>query len=285
MAIILQQNVGRQGTALVALMETARGRKADLVLVQEPPEFEGHRHPAYNFLRAGRVMAARRIDSDWTVTTDDSMVKETGGDVQVLSLGRRGHPGRGVRVVNAYFQGTGRETRGRGAERARWEDILSEDCILAGDFNAHSPLWNPRCTARRDAGFLEDLIRTYELVVKNDNQATRPASGCHSIIDLVLATPGASPFCEKWRTVSDPDHETGSDHIMIEWRWTMPAPKVDQGWKVRGWALRERLDKEKEEEWPPEKPRLEVLWRQLVENRPCLSDVVGDSVQQQPGNG
>ena len=32
------------------------------------------------------------------------------------------------------------------------------------------------------------------------------------------------------------------------------------------------MDKEKEEEWLPEKPRLEVLWRQLVENRPCLSD-------------
>ena len=50
MAVILQQNVGKWGDALVALMETARERKADLVLVQEPPEFAGHRHPAFEFL-------------------------------------------------------------------------------------------------------------------------------------------------------------------------------------------------------------------------------------------
>ena len=33
---------------------------------------------------------------------------------------------------------------------------------------------------------------------------------------------------------------------------------------MQGWALKERLDKEKEEEWPPEKPKLEVLWKGLV---------------------
>ena len=41
MAVFLQQNV--QGTAegLTTLMETAVKEKADLVLVQEPPTFEG----------------------------------------------------------------------------------------------------------------------------------------------------------------------------------------------------------------------------------------------------
>lgn len=32
-------------------METARERKADLVLIQESPEFDRHRHPAFEFLR------------------------------------------------------------------------------------------------------------------------------------------------------------------------------------------------------------------------------------------
>ena len=41
MAAILQKNVGKEVEALTALMVTAMKRRADLVLVQEPPEFEG----------------------------------------------------------------------------------------------------------------------------------------------------------------------------------------------------------------------------------------------------
>ena len=170
MAVILQQDVARQGDALVALMETARERKADLVLVQEPPEFVGHRHPAFEFLQAGRVMMARRIDSDWTISAEEGLTRDAEGDVQVLVLGRRGHKGRELRVVNSYHQGTGRRRRDRGATRAKWDEILLEDCILAGDFNAHSPVWNPQCTRNqcRDALFLEELIEVHELVVKNN---------------------------------------------------------------------------------------------------------------------
>ena len=103
MAVILQQNVGGGVEAMTSLLETAMRERADLVLVQEPPAFEGVRHPGYDFLRAGRVMTMRRVDSDWTVTTEDSYTREAEGDVQVLAMGRRGYRGRVVRVVNAYF--------------------------------------------------------------------------------------------------------------------------------------------------------------------------------------
>lgn len=208
-------------------------------------------------------MTAWRIDSDWTVTTEEGLTRDAEGDVQVtvLALGRRGYSGRELRLVNSYHQGTDRERRDRGAMKARWDEILLEDCVLAGDFNAHSPIWNPQCTRsqRRDATFLEELVETHELVVKNNGQATRPASMCHSVIDLILATPNAAPFCKEWRTLDSEEHATGSDHVMIEWKWTKPVPKVDKSWKVQDWALKERLDKEKEEEWPSEKPKLEVL--------------------------
>ena len=101
--VFLQQNVQGTAEALTALMETAVKEKADLVLVQEPPTFEGNRHPGFEFLRAGRVLSARRVDSDWTITTEDSYTREAEGDIQVLAMGRRGHRGRVVRVVNAYF--------------------------------------------------------------------------------------------------------------------------------------------------------------------------------------
>ena len=108
MAVVLQQNVGGSVEALTSLLETAVKEGADLVLVQEPPAFAGVRHPGYDFLRAGRVMSMRRVDSDWTVTTEDRYTREAEGDVQVLAVGRRGHRGRVVRIVNAYFQKKGR---------------------------------------------------------------------------------------------------------------------------------------------------------------------------------
>ena len=101
-------------------------RRADIVLVQEPPEYDGNRHSGYEYLWAGRVMTARRKDSDWTVSTEDKYTRAAGGDVQVLALGRRGHQGREIRVVNAYFQGTSRTARERRAHQADWDGILSE---------------------------------------------------------------------------------------------------------------------------------------------------------------
>ena len=196
MAVFIQHNVGGSANALVSLMETAMERRADIVLVQEPPEYDGNRHPGYEYLWAGRVMTARRKDSDWTVSTEDKYTRAAGGDVQVLALGRRGHQGREIRVVNAYFQGTSRTARERRAHQADWDGILSESSILAGDFNAHSPRWNQLCTQRRDAGFLEGLMDTYELVVRNGPQVTRPNSECYSVIDLTLITPEVVQFCQ-----------------------------------------------------------------------------------------
>ena len=154
MAHTLQQNVCRSPVAWVCLLETAQERGADLVLVQEPPEDHRYSHPEFDLLwTEGRVMTARRKNSDWTVSTEDGLARETRGDVQVLALGRRGYQGRVLRAVNAYFQVQDRNgvnsNNQRPAEKALWDDILTEDnCILAGDFNVHSRLWNPRCTTR-----------------------------------------------------------------------------------------------------------------------------------------
>lgn len=87
---------------------------------------DGHRHPAFELLGAGRVTTARRVDSEWTLSTEDGLTRETGGDVQVSALGKRGHRGRVLRVVNAYFQISGRDGGHRTAERAFWDGIFVE---------------------------------------------------------------------------------------------------------------------------------------------------------------
>ena len=103
-------------------------------------------------------------------------------------MDRRGHRGKVLQVVNAYFQRVGKEDDYRPGERALWDEILSdEDCVLAGDFNAHSTMWNPRCANRRDATSLENLTRAFDLRVLTDERPTRPSDGLHSIIGLALA--------------------------------------------------------------------------------------------------
>lgn len=83
--------------------------------------------------------------------------------------------------------------------------------------------------------------------------------------------PRRRPFCQDWRILGD-DLATGSDHVVIEWRWTRPAPVVAPGWRMRGWALRERLDKEKDKDWPNTESKLEVAWSLGSTTRPTLSD-------------
>ena len=79
------------------------------------------------------------------------------GDAQVIAMKRRGSSKVSCRIINTYFW---KETNSntRAAERCQWSNLLGEGAgptLLVGDFNAHSPVWNPRCTARRDARFLE----------------------------------------------------------------------------------------------------------------------------------
>lgn len=68
--------------------------------------------------------------------------------------------------------------------------------LILGDMNAHSPMWNPNCQTRKNAGPLVELIESYELIINNDpDYATRLASQRGvSIIDLALSSPELGPL-------------------------------------------------------------------------------------------
>lgn len=118
-------------------------------------------------------------------------------------------------------------------------------------FSRSSTYTTPACTRRKDHRFLESLIDTHELVVLNDGQATRPTQHAgedrHSVIDLNLATAQVTGQIQGW-SILEPYCDTGSDHEIIEWEWNglEEAVQVDEDWKIKGWALREALDKENE---------------------------------------
>ena len=146
--------------------------------------------------------------------------------------------------------------------------------VTGGHFNAHSPRWNERCQTRRNASFLEDLLDQFELHILNDQSQTRWGGDNYSIIDLTIATPTAALFCRDWR-VLELEEGTGSDHALIEWRWEDDAVRGNQEWKFRGWALKRKLDEEKEAKKRGERVvTLEDKWREMTqyEERATLSD-------------
>ena len=135
-------------------------------------------------------------------------------------------------------------------------------------------MWNDQCLTRRNATFLEDLIRSYDLNILNDQSQTRFGGENHSIIDLTLATPSAAVYCRDWTTL-ELEEGVGSDHAVIEWRWQDEAARSNGNWKFRGWALKKKLDDEKEAQKRGEKVvTLEDKWRALTEaeDRPILND-------------
>jgi hypothetical protein len=130
----------------------------------------------------------------------ENLVREQG---KVKKVYRLSHPGYKIYPGNRAWTAVRRDR----VRNAKWKVERRIDCekIRAGDFNAHSPLCNVRCQERRDAGFLEGLIMTHDLVAWNDEQATfhRESCGIHSIIDLTITTPDL-PLAE-WALKDDAD--------------------------------------------------------------------------------
>lgn len=114
------------------------------------------------------------------------------------------------------------ERQRRALEDVQWEQVIEGRCLLVGDFNAHSPLWNPLARARVNAGPLEDLIDKAGLHINNElGVSTRPKrTPGISIIDLSLTTASMGPL-EMWTV--DQEHPTGSDHELIIMEWASGA--------------------------------------------------------------
>ncbi|KAJ5453717.1 uncharacterized protein N7458_004673 [Penicillium daleae] len=129
------------------------------------------------------------------------------------------------------------EERRRAIEDVHWDSVLEGRCLLLGDFNAHSPLWNPQANRRTNAVPLESLIESESLYINNKlGIPTRPKTTPGiSIIDLSLTTVDMGPLLA-WTV--DGDHATGSDHELLVMKWV----PIENGWEppsseVTGWQI------------------------------------------------
>jgi len=141
-----------------------------------------------------------------------------------------------MRIVNVYNQNDAQSVvRERPARKLNLQRVIRQGgTALAGEFNAHSKRWDPRCQVQRNAAVWEGVIDENGLEIGNDGRPshhwTSEDQEGKSVIDLILAN---GPIV-KWTILAD-DHTTGSDHEVIEWEVGVHRQEEADHEKVVGW--------------------------------------------------
>ena len=96
-----------------------------------------------------------------------------------------------TRIVNVYDQRDGQSGE-RPAQQLNWQRVIRQGgTVLAGDFNAHSRRWDPRCRGQQNAAFWEEVVDENGLEIGNDGQSThhwtREGHEGELVLDLTLA--------------------------------------------------------------------------------------------------
>ncbi len=208
--LVIQQNCGKGYECTISALEAGLGLDAAIVCIQEP--FLGNRyisHSGFNLYwpsetdsrKDMRVLTAVRKDIISRVIVENRTNLISHPYCMALDI-KEPHPKSGkflrkTRIVNLYDNKVGRGQLWEGLTNSirrviqdiPWNLVIRGRVLIVGDMNAHSPMWNPRYHQRQNAGPLEELIETYELLVNNNTDfPTRPASRGVFIIDLALTS-------------------------------------------------------------------------------------------------
>jgi ribonuclease HI len=293
---ILQHNCRKTYAITIAALEAGLQLGVGLVCLQEPYIGNEFRHGGYQIYwpEAGaqenrRVAVAIRRD------IFNQAVVEARTDlidhpyimaVDIWELGRAKEKKRRTRVINCYDNWLGPglcwqgdiEERRRAIEDVHWDSVLEGRCLLLGDFNAHSPLWNPQANGRTNAVPLENLIESESLYINNKlGIPTRPKTTPGiSIIDLSLTTVDMGPLLA-WTV--DEDHATGSDHELLVMEW---AP-IEHGWEppsdgVTGWQIQALQADSQALEYAKRMWQANAERRGLLDDACSVTEVEGEAV-------
>lgn len=201
-------------------------RGAEVVCLQEPYVGKKHAigHPGFQIRwpecakRETRVALAIRNDALDRYVFEERTDLVDSPHIQCLdvweTVNRR--KARRTRLVNVYNKA---RVQGGGytMDHVDVSRLIEGRTILAGDFNARSPLWDPWVAGRQNAGMVERLIEKRELIINNnDHQPTRCGKNCRSIIDLTLSTRRVGALVT-WEI--DESLATTSDHEVIVFEW------------------------------------------------------------------
>jgi hypothetical protein len=191
-------------------------------------------------------------------------------DVIATDIRKRGE--KITRIVNVYDQRDG-QLGERLAQMLNSQRVIRQGgTVLAGDFNAQSRQWDPRCRVQRNAAFGEAVIDENGLEIGNVGLSTyhwtREGDEGKLVIDLNLAN---RPIV-KW-TIPGDYHATGSDHEVIELEVEVDRQKEAEHQRVVGRNAAAMKEKDAE--------ATEKLWTELVRERANLdAECTEDEVEQ-----
>jgi hypothetical protein len=153
-------------------------------------------------------------------------------------------------------------------ELGRWEEIIDENTILVGDFNAHDPKWGSAKTT--NSAHIVKLIEDFNLCIANNLKYTRYGTENQrpSIIDLTLT---AGVEIEHWEVIDKDDHHTESDHRVIMWETHDECQYVlddKEMSKIKtGWGIGKMGEEENK--------KAEEKCKQMAEQNPYLEEDCG----------
>lgn len=225
--IVIQHNCNGTAVSTVAALEAAIERGADVACLQEPYVGKKHviGHPGFQIRwpecakKDTRVALAIRNEALDQYVFEERTDLVDSPHVQCLDVWETMNRKkiRKTRLINIYNRARA-QGGGHAIDHMNMSRLTEGRTILAGDFNARSPAWDPWVSGRQHAGTVERLIEKHSLIINNnDYQPTRCGRNCRSIIDLTLSTRGVGGLA-KWEI--DESLATTSDHEVIVFEWT-----------------------------------------------------------------
>jgi ribonuclease HI len=272
MMIVIQHNCNTSAVSMTAALEAAIERGAEVACLQEP--YIGKKyvisHPGYQIRwpecekKDIRVALAIRVDVLDRYIFEERTDLINSPYIQCLDIWETQHRRkvRCTRLINIYNKAR-MEEGGYTIDRINLSRLIEGRTILAGDFNARSPAWDPWAESRRNAGTTEQLIERHGLILNNNDQPTRRGRDCQSIIDLTLSTSNVGHL-EMWEM--DENLATPSDHEVIVFSWSpLQTQEIDgEQQMVAGWNVDKlRANKEQLEQ-------AHQHWIDVAQNRQLL---------------
>jgi hypothetical protein len=246
MMIVIQHNCNGTAVTTIAARQAAIEKGAEVACLQEPYVGEKHMisHPGFQIRwpeclkRDTRVALAMRNDVLDRYAFEERTDLVDSPHVQCLDVWEavRRRKVRRTRMINIYNKARVRDG-GYAIDHMDLSRLIKSRTILAGDFNARSPAWDPWVAGRRDAGTTERLIERHELIINNnDHQTIRCGRECRSVIDLTLSTRRIGALAT-WGI--DEKVATASDHELIVFSWSpLVATKVrDESTTAPDWNI------------------------------------------------
>ncbi len=219
---VISHNTARSNIVNQTILEIARARQVDILLVQEPFIFtsESTQIPTQHFdyltitnnigNTRPRAITYIRKESKIEFTNRTDLVSDP--DAVLLEI--RLEEERNIYLLNLYNEkdnlGTYTITR---SLKGR---VLDRPFILAGDMNAHHRWWNSRLKRPRNS---KDLVEWVNLnrgsLLNTPDLTTFSRKGCQdSVIDLVFTN---TSLAKDWHLLDD---STGSDHEILAFNIT-----------------------------------------------------------------